>query len=94
MSYSFAIFSTVSRAAGSGDVKMSGKPAVFAYSKFFRISTGSFGSVMVPPPAMVMPAASIFARRALVTSGGSVRGMWTSLNVMLVTPSVFAMSSV
>ena len=47
----------------------------------------------MPPPMIVMPAASIFARNARVASGGSVRGMWTSLNVMCFTPSVFAMSS-
>ena len=49
--------------------------------------------MIVPPPMIVMPAASIFARSARVVSGGSVRGMWTSLNVMYLTPSVFAMSS-
>src|SRR5436189_4966173 len=42
---------------------------------------------------MVMPAASMRARRARVVSGGSVRGTWTGLNVMCVTPSVFAMTS-
>ena len=47
---------------------------------------GSFGSVFVPPPMIVMPAASIFARRARVVSGGSVRGRCTSLNVMCVMP--------
>ena len=44
----------------------------------------------MPPPMIVMPAASIFARSARVASGGSVRGTWTSLNVIRVTPSVFA----
>ena len=83
----------VSSAAGSGATKISGNPAFFAYSKSFLICAGSFGSVIVPPPMIVMPAASIFARSARVVSGGSVRGMWTSLNVMCVTPSVLAMSS-
>ena len=48
---------------------------------------------MVPPPMIVMPAASIFARSARVASGGSVRGMWTSLNVMYWMPSALAISS-
>ena len=69
MSNSFAICSMVSSAAGSGAMKISGKPAFFAYSKSLRIWAGSFGSVMVPPPMIVMPAASIFARRARVVSG-------------------------
>ena len=94
MSNSFAICSMVSSAAGSGEMKISGKPAFFAYSKSLRIWAGSFGSVMVPPPMIVMPAASIFARSARVVSGGSVRGRWTSLNVMCVMPSALAMSSV
>ncbi len=42
---------------------------------------------------IVMPAASIFARSARVVSGGSVRGMWTSLNVMYWMPSALAISS-
>ena len=83
----------VSSAAGSGSAKISGNPAFFAYSNSFLICAGSLGMVMVPPPMIVMPAASIFARSARVASGGSVRGMWTSLNVMCVTPSFLAISS-
>src|SRR5258706_4322902 len=84
----------VSSAAGSGSTKISGNPAFFAYSNSFLIFAGSLGIVIVPPPMIVMPAASIFARIARVASGGSVRGTWTSLNVMRVTPSVLAISSV
>ena len=42
---------------------------------------------------IVMPAASIFRRLAAIVSGGSVRGRWTSLNVMYLTPIVFAIAS-
>ena len=83
----------VSSAAGSGSAKISGNPAFFAYSNSFLICAGLLGMVMVPPPMIVIPAASIFARSARVASGGSVRGMWTSLNVMCLTPSFLAISS-
>src|SRR5678815_5099556 len=49
--------------------------------------------VIVPPPMIVIPAASILARSARVASGGSVRGTCTSVNVMCRTPSALAISS-
>jgi hypothetical protein len=42
------------------------------------ICAASFLMVIVPPPMIVMPAASIFARMARVASGVSVRGTCTS----------------
>ncbi len=42
---------------------------------------------------IVMPALRILSVSVRVIAGGSVRGMWTSLNVICVTPSVSAISS-
>ena len=93
MSNSLAVFSTTSSASKLGAATMSGMPASLAYSKSLRTCASSFFChVMVPPPMIVKPAASVFARAALMASGGSVRARCTSLKLMYLTSHALAIS--
>ncbi len=72
MSYCLANRSMRGRIGGSVVATMTGIPAAFAYSKYFRTpSSLSSSKVIVPPPTICRPEASISRRAAASSSGGS-----------------------